>query len=68
MAGFWLMHCFRDVGRLVQQPLTELYGMVASGDLRVVGGSRYPLSEVRRCHEDLRARRTSGKVTLDCTA
>ena len=68
VAGFWLMDCFADADRLVRQPLAELYGMVASGDLRVVGGSRYPLSEVRRCHEDLRARRTTGKVTLDCTA
>jgi NADPH:quinone reductase len=33
--------------------------------LRVVEGETYPLSEVRRAHEDLQARRTSGKVTLD---
>jgi hypothetical protein len=28
-------------------------------------GETYPLSEVRRAHEDLEGRRTSGKVLLD---
>lgn len=68
IAGFWLMDCFRRPDEMIRGPLTELFGLVASGELRVVGGSRYPLSGVRRCHEDLLARRTTGKVTLDCTA
>ena len=33
---------------------------------RVLDGGRYPLAEARRAHEDLRARRTTGKLTLDC--
>ena len=38
---------------------------VQSGDLRVVEGSVYPLSEARRAHEDQQARRTTGKLLLD---
>ena len=33
---------------------------------RIVGGD-YPLSEVASAHEDLRARRTVGKLVLDPT-
>ena len=39
--------------------------MVASGTLRPVEGQAYPLADARRAHEDLRARRTTGKVVLD---
>jgi NADPH2:quinone reductase len=31
----------------------------------VIEGDTYPLSETRRAHEDLQARRTSGKLLLD---
>jgi len=31
----------------------------------VIAGGEYPLSEARRAHEDLRARRTIGKLVLD---
>ena len=50
---------------MVAGPLRELFALAASGDLRVVEGECYPLSEVRRAHEDLAARRTSGKLVLD---
>ena len=50
---------------MVAGPLRELFALAASGDLRVVEGEGYPLSEVRRAHEDLAARRTSGKLVLD---
>lgn len=68
VSGFWLMDCFRRPQEMIAEPLEELYTLVATGDLQVEGGSRYPLSQVRQCHEDLRARKTTGKVTLDCTA
>ncbi|MDZ7705092.1 MAG: zinc-binding dehydrogenase [Trueperaceae bacterium] len=68
VSGFWLMDCFRRPQQMISEPLEELYTLVATGGLQVEGGSRYPLSEVRQCHEDLRGRRTTGKVTLDCTA
>jgi NADPH:quinone reductase len=63
--GFWLMHCLRRPAEMVDAPLQELFERVAAGELRVVEGETYGLSEVRRAHEDLQARRTSGKLMLD---
>jgi NADPH2:quinone reductase len=62
--GFWLMHL---LGRpeMVDEPLAELFALAASGRLRPRVGGTYPLSEVRRAHEDLEARRTTGKLVLD---
>ena len=64
VVGFWLMHCLgrRD---LVEEPLADLFDRAARGDLKPLVGATYPLSEVRRAHEDLQARRTSGKLLLD---
>jgi NADPH2:quinone reductase len=67
VVGFWLMHCLR-FPEMVGPPLQELGELVASGGLRVVEGECYPMSEVRRAHEDLAARRTFGKLVLDPTA
>ncbi len=39
-------------------------GQVADGTLEVRIGGRYPLAEARRAHEDLEARRTTGKLLL----
>jgi NADPH:quinone reductase len=63
--GFWLMHCMRRPAELVDAPLQELFRLATSGKLRVVEGETYPLSEARRAHEDLTARRTTGKLLLD---
>jgi NADPH2:quinone reductase len=62
--GFWLAHL------LVRQDLLapmigELFGAIAAGELTVTIGEVYPLSEAARAHEDLTARRTSGKLLLD---
>ena len=65
VVGFWLMHCLRRPAELIDAPLRELFERTAAGGLRVVEGATYPLSEVRRAHEDLQARRTSGKLVLD---
>ena len=64
VVGFWLMHCLGDPA-MVADPLRELFELTAAGRLRVVEGEAYGLSEVRRAHEDLQARRTSGKLVLD---
>jgi len=64
VVGFWLMHCLRDPA-MVAGPLRELFERAAAGELRVVEGEAYALSQVRRAHEDLQARRTSGKLVLD---
>lgn len=42
----------------------ELLGRVADGSLRVHVGARYPLEEAARSHEDLAARRSTGKLLL----
>ena len=67
--GYWLMHSIAaDPVKGLVEPLSDLFARVARGDLRVVEGETYPLSEVRRAHEDMQARRTSGKLLLDPSA
>lgn len=61
--GFWLAHCARRPGMLRDQ-VTELLDLVAGGALRTVDGGSYPLAEARRAHEDIRSRRTVGKLSL----
>ncbi len=62
--GFWLMHLVprRDEMRAM---IEDLLSAVVSGEIEVVIGDLYPLSEARRAHEDIAARRTIGKVLLD---
>jgi NADPH2:quinone reductase len=62
--GFWLVHLLarRD---LAAPMIGELLGAVAAGDLEVTVGDVYPLSEAARAHEDIIARRTTGKQLLD---
>ena len=64
VVGFWLMHCLgrRD---MVEEPLADLFDRAARGELRPQIGETYALSDVRRAHEDLQGRRTSGKILLD---
>ena len=64
--GFWLVHAStrRNMAPMVLEPLRELMEMTASGSLVPLPGSVYPLAEGRRAHEDIRARRTTGKVVL----
>ena len=62
--GFWLMHLFR-CPQIVRAAIAELLTAVAAGELEVVIGGVYPLSEVRRAHEELAARATQGKLLLD---
>ncbi|MFF3947693.1 zinc-binding alcohol dehydrogenase family protein [Streptomyces sp. NPDC001902] len=64
VVGFWLMHCLGRPG-MYREPMADLLAMTAGGRLKPQEGGRYPLSEVTRAHEDLRARRTYGKLTLD---
>ena len=64
IAGMWLVHAARVPG-LLAGALTDLFGLVAAGTLRAIPGGVYPLADARRAHEDLRARRTVGKLVLD---
>jgi NADPH2:quinone reductase len=62
--GFWLAHCMTRP-EMMDTAMTDLLSMVADGTLKPVSGGRYPLTAVREAHQDLRARRTTGKLTLD---
>jgi NADPH:quinone reductase len=64
VVGFWLMHCLgrRD---MMEEPLADLFDRVARGELKPQVGETYAMSDVRRAHEDLQGRRTSGKLLLD---
>jgi len=64
VVGFWLMHCLgrRD---MMEEPLADLFDRTVRGELTPQIGETYALSDVRRAHEDLQGRRTSGKVLLD---
>jgi len=64
VVGFWLMHLFRRPQEL-REGIVELLGAVAAKELEVVIGEVYPLSDARRAHEDIRSRRTAGKLVLD---
>jgi NADPH2:quinone reductase len=66
VAGMWLVHALAVPG-LLPTALSELYGLVENGTLRAVPGGDYPLTEARLAHEELRARRTVGKIVLDPT-
>jgi NADPH2:quinone reductase len=62
--GFWLAHLLARpdlLGPMIQ----DLFAAIAAGELTVTIGEVYPLSEAARAHEDLIARRTSGKLLLD---
>jgi NADPH:quinone reductase len=65
VVGFWLAHCLNRPAELVDAPLQDLFARAASGELRVIEGQVYGLSEARRAHDDLQARRTTGKLLLD---
>ena len=43
----------------------ELFELVADGTIKPVVGETYPMSEVRRAHDDIESRRTTGKLLLD---
>jgi NADPH2:quinone reductase len=62
--GFWLAHCMARP-QMMDDAMTELLPLVADGALRPVIGGRYPLTAVREAHQDLLARRTTGKLVLD---
>ena len=62
--GFWLAHLLSRpdlLGPMIQ----DLFAAIAAGELTVTIGEVYPLSEAARAHEDLIARRTTGKLLLD---
>jgi NADPH:quinone reductase len=65
IVGFWLAHCMVDPARHLAAPMDELLALAASGELRAIVGGTYGLSDAATAHEDIRARRTMGKLLLD---
>lgn len=67
VVGFWLFHLLQRPD-LLKQGIGELLGAVASGELEVVIGGVYPMSDVARAQIELAERRTQGKLLLDPSA
>ena len=65
VVGFWLMHCLGRPDTMMREPLRDLFERAARGELTPQLGAVYPLSDVRKAHEDIVARRTTGKLILD---
>jgi NADPH2:quinone reductase len=49
---------------LLQTRARQVLDLVARGQLEIRIGATYPLADARRAHEDLEARRTTGKLLL----
>jgi NADPH:quinone reductase len=64
VVGFWLAHLLARLD-LVAPMIPKLLAAVAAGELTATIGEVYPLSEAARAHEDLIARRSTGKLLLD---
>ena len=64
VVGFWLIHLLARP-ELVAPMIGELLSALARNELTATIGEVYPLSEAARAHEDLTARRTTGKLLLD---
>lgn len=64
VVGFWLAHLLSRP-ELLAPTIGDLMAALAAGEIEVTIGGVYPLSEAARAHEDLIARRTSGKLLLD---
>jgi NADPH:quinone reductase len=58
-----LVHYLRDRAELLERA-QEVLGWVADGTIDVQVTGRYPLDEAARAHEDLEARRTTGKLLI----
>jgi NADPH:quinone reductase len=66
--GFWLVPFIAKQRDLLRAAITELLGAVAAGEIEVVIGGVYPLSEAARAHHDIAERKTTGKLLLDPSA
>ena len=65
--GFWLVHLIAQREELART-IGELMSWVAAGELEVLIGGVYPLSDAAKAHEDIMSRTTQGKLLLDPSA
>ena len=49
---------------LLKERARGLFGLIQTGALDIRIGARYPLEQARKAHEDLEARKTTGKLLL----
>ena len=64
VTGFWLAHCFGNEA-LLNDVIEELFQLTGSGKLKPIIGGTYPLSQATKAHQEMLARKTTGKITLD---
>jgi NADPH2:quinone reductase len=64
VVGFYLFHCL-ERPPMFAHALADLMERAAAGELRVIVGATYPLTQAAQAHEDMRARHTTGKLLLD---
>ena len=64
VTGFWLAHCFGNKA-LLNDVIEELFKLTAVGKLKPIIGGTYPLSQATKAHQDMLARKTTGKITLN---
>lgn len=62
--GFWLAHTARKPA-LLAAAVTDLFALIASGEITPVIGGTYTLDTVAEAHRALLARTTTGKLVLD---
>ncbi|MFD1930012.1 quinone oxidoreductase family protein [Nonomuraea mangrovi] len=58
-----LVHHIAERDELLSRA-ADVFGWIGRGELKVTVSRRYPLAEARQAHEDLAARRTTGKLLL----
>lgn len=64
VVGFYLFHCLERPA-MFGEALADLFARLGRGELRAMIGGTYPLEQAAQAQEDLRARRTTGKLLLD---
>jgi NADPH2:quinone reductase len=62
--GFWLVHLISQREEMARM-IGELMAWVSAGELEVLIGGVYPLSDAAKAHEDIMSRTTQGKLLLD---
>ena len=58
------LQTYTRTAELLRDRALQLFELIAIGAVSVRIGARYPLDQARRAHEDLEARKTTGKLLL----
>jgi NADPH2:quinone reductase len=64
VVGFWFRHVLERPG-MAEAALADLFTRARAGEIRVVVGATYPLTQAAQAQIDLAERRTTGKLLLD---